>query len=86
MRLQFRDGCGLAGAHEGQGVFDRGIGQDSVTQVQNMSQAAGLLDSLTGGASDGFLRAQDLQNGANLKATEKAWPRTVAFLKKHLEF
>ena len=38
------------------------------------------------GAGHGFLRAQDRQNGANLKATEKAWPRTVAFLKKHLEF
>ena len=39
-----------------------------------------------GGAGHGFLRAQDGQNGANLKATEKAWPRTVAFLKEHLEF
>ena len=38
------------------------------------------------GAGHGFLRAQDRQNGANLKATEKAWPRTVAFLKEHLEF
>ncbi len=39
-----------------------------------------------GGAGHGFLRAQDRQNGANLKATEKAWPRTVAFLREHLEF
>ena len=38
------------------------------------------------GAGHGFLRAQDRQEGANLKATEKAWPRTVSFLKKQLEF
>ena len=38
------------------------------------------------GAGHGFLRAQDRQNGANLSATQKAWPRTVSFLKEHLEF
>ena len=38
------------------------------------------------GAGHGFLRAQDRQNGANLRATQKAWPRTVAFLQEHLEF
>ena len=36
------------------------------------------------GAGHGFLRAQSGQNGANLKATEEAWPTMVAFLKKHL--
>ena len=35
------------------------------------------------GAGHGFLRQQDGQNGANLKASEKAWPTTVAFLKEH---
>lgn len=37
------------------------------------------------GAGHGFLRAQGDRDGANLKATREAWPRTIAFLKKHLE-
>lgn len=36
------------------------------------------------GAAHGFLRAQTGNNGANMKATQQAWPMTVAFLKKHL--
>jgi carboxymethylenebutenolidase len=35
------------------------------------------------GAGHGFLRQQDGQNGANLKAAQEAWPRTVAFIKEH---
>jgi carboxymethylenebutenolidase len=35
------------------------------------------------GAGHGFLRQLDGQNGANLKAAQEAWPRTVAFLKEH---
>lgn len=35
------------------------------------------------GAGHGFLRAQDGRDGANLRASQQAWPRTVAFLKKH---
>ncbi len=35
------------------------------------------------GAGHGFLRAQGERNGANLKATQGAWPRTIAFLRKH---
>jgi carboxymethylenebutenolidase len=35
------------------------------------------------GAGHGFLRQQGGQNGANLKATEQAWPATIAFLKQH---
>jgi carboxymethylenebutenolidase len=37
------------------------------------------------GAGHGFLRQQEGREGANLKATQQAWPRTVAFLKKHLQ-
>src|SRR6185312_10532561 len=33
------------------------------------------------GAGHGFLRQQDGQNGANMKATEQAWPATIAFLR-----
>jgi carboxymethylenebutenolidase len=36
------------------------------------------------GAGHGFLRAQSGREGANLRATEKAWPRTIEFFKKHL--
>ena len=35
------------------------------------------------GAGHGFLRAQDTQDGANLKATQEAWPATIAFLREH---
>lgn len=36
------------------------------------------------GAGHGFLRAQEDRNGANLKASEQAWPRTLAFLRRYL--
>ncbi len=36
------------------------------------------------GAGHGFLRAQSGKDGANLKATQQAWPRTVEFLRLHL--
>jgi len=34
------------------------------------------------GAAHGFLRAQTGNAGANMKATEQAWPMTVAWLRK----
>lgn len=37
------------------------------------------------GAGHGFLRQQDGQDGANLKASQQAWAKTVAFFKEHLE-
>jgi carboxymethylenebutenolidase len=37
------------------------------------------------GAGHGFLRQQSGRDGANLKATQKAWPLTLAFLKKQLK-
>ncbi|MGQ0813554.1 MAG: dienelactone hydrolase family protein [Gemmatimonadota bacterium] len=36
------------------------------------------------GAGHGFLRAQEGQNGANLAATQQAWPMTVAWFRKYL--
>jgi len=36
------------------------------------------------GAGHGFLRAQDQREGANLKAAQQAWTRTIEFLKKEL--
>jgi carboxymethylenebutenolidase len=35
------------------------------------------------GAGHGFLRAQTGQNGANMRATEQAWPLTVRFIRIH---
>lgn len=34
------------------------------------------------GAGHGFLRQQDGQNGANMKATQQAWPETVKFIRE----
>jgi carboxymethylenebutenolidase len=36
------------------------------------------------GAGHGFLRQQEGREGANLRASQQAWPRTVAFLKAEL--
>lgn len=36
------------------------------------------------GAGHGFLRAQDGKEGANLRASEEAWPLTVGFFRKYL--
>lgn len=36
------------------------------------------------GAGHGFLRQQDGANGANLRATQEAWPMTIAWFRKHL--
>jgi carboxymethylenebutenolidase len=36
------------------------------------------------GAGHGFLRAQSGRDGANLKASQQAWPRMLAFLKQHM--
>jgi carboxymethylenebutenolidase len=35
------------------------------------------------GAGHGFLRQQDGKDGANLKATQQAWPETVKFIREH---
>ena len=35
------------------------------------------------GAAHGFVRAQTDNNGANMKASEQAWPLTLAWLKKY---
>jgi carboxymethylenebutenolidase len=37
------------------------------------------------GAGHGFLRQQEGQSGANLAASQKAWPLTVAFFRRHLQ-
>jgi carboxymethylenebutenolidase len=37
------------------------------------------------GAGHGFLRAQEGREGANLRASLAAWPRTIAFLREHTD-
>ena len=37
------------------------------------------------GAGHGFLRQQSGRDGANLRATQKAWPRVLAFLRQHTQ-
>lgn len=37
------------------------------------------------GAGHGFLRQQDAREGANRKAADAAWPRTITFLRQHLK-
>jgi carboxymethylenebutenolidase len=37
------------------------------------------------GAGHGFLRQQTGANGANMKATEQAWPATIAWFRKYLD-
>jgi len=37
------------------------------------------------GAGHGFLRQQDGKDGANMKATEQAWPLTITFFREHLK-
>lgn len=41
--------------------------------------------NLYDGAGHGFLRQQGGQEGANLTASQAAWPRTIAFFREHLE-
>ncbi len=36
------------------------------------------------GAGHGFLRAQEGRDGANMRASERAWPETIEFLKREL--
>lgn len=36
------------------------------------------------GAGHGFLRQQSGREGANLRASRQAWPRAIAFLRRHL--
>ena len=37
------------------------------------------------GAGHGFVRQQEGREGANLRAVQKAWPRAIAFLERHLK-
>lgn len=56
------------------------------TAQEEMKKVGGTYQAHTfEGAGHGFLRQQDGQNGANMKATEQAWPLTLTFLRQHLK-
>lgn len=59
----------------------------TVGPCEEMMSAAGkeFEPHIYAGAGHGFLRQQDGHDGANLKASEDAWPRTLAFFRERLE-
>ena len=59
---------------------------DAIWRWTSIQRACALHEvHLFEGAGHGFLRGQSLREGANLRATQQAWPRTIAFLREHLE-
>lgn len=66
-------------------------GKDGARVVATVEPAAQRMKTLSktyiyhiyDGAGHGFLRQQDGRNGANLKASEQAWPAVVEFLKQN---
>ncbi len=68
------------------GGDDARVNADIAPTRQTMSSLGKFYEATTyDGAGHGFLRAQQDRNGANLRASELAWPRTVAFLREALE-
>ncbi len=67
-------------------------GEDDERVNSTIDAARNTIDVLGGryeveiypGAGHGFLRQQDGREGANMSATEQAWPRTVSFLRETL--
>lgn len=53
---------------------------DSALEALGKTYEAQIFD----GAGHGFLRQQDGMNGANLAATQRAWPATLAWFRRHL--
>lgn len=58
----------------------------TIARADSASKANGFTyeHHIFAGAGHGFLRAQDGQNGANLKAAQQAWPMTVAWFRRYL--
>jgi carboxymethylenebutenolidase len=65
-------------------VEDAGIGRTIEPTAAKMKALGKTYDPhIFEGAAHGFLRAQTGNNGANMKATQAAWPLTVAWIKKY---
>lgn len=54
---------------------------DSALKAQNKRYE----QEIYAGAGHGFLRGQEGMNGANMTATQKAWPRTIAFFRQTID-
>jgi len=68
------------------GGDDARVNADIAPTRQTMSSLGKVYEAFTyDGAGHGFLRAQQDRNGANRRASELAWQRTVAFLREALE-
>ena len=66
------------------GSDDARVNQTVGPAVEAVKKAGGKYEANTyEGAGHGFLRQQDGREGANLKAAQQAWPRTVAFIREH---
>jgi len=66
------------------GGDDARVGATIDATVSSMKAAGKSYEPLSyEGAGHGFLRAQSGREGANMKAAESAWPRTIAFLREH---
>ena len=68
-------------------------GEDDARVVSTIPAAARVIARLGGsfeshlfpGAGHGFLRQQTGRDGANRRASERAWARTISFLRRHLD-
>ena len=69
------------------GSDDARVNQTVPPAVEAVKKAGGKYEANTyEGAGHGFLRQQDgpnSRNGANLKAAQQAWPKTVAFIREN---
>ena len=67
------------------GGNDARVGATIPTAEENMKKnGKSYQPNVFEGAGHGFLRQQTGANGANMQATEKAWPMTIEFFRKHL--
>ena len=63
---------------------DTGIGRTVPPTLERMRALMKVYEPhIFDGAAHGFLRAQTGNNGANMRASEQAWPLTVEWIKKY---
>ena len=63
---------------------DTGIGRTIAPTIEKMRVLMKTYEPhIFDGAAHGFLRAQTGNNGANMKASELAWPMTIEWIKKN---
>ncbi|HET6452527.1 MAG TPA: dienelactone hydrolase family protein [Spirochaetia bacterium] len=68
------------------GGSDARVTMTAAPTAQTMKKLGKSFDyAVYDGAGHAFARAQDGMSGANRKAIQQAWPRTLAFLKKNLD-